>query len=449
MPTPNVTLEELYRGITRPAGKMHKLVIKRIPARFLELDVGFAFRSGVLLPVLPGEVGGTTPKEPKAPPFAVLKQVFDYAAQNPGKKLLIAGHTDTSGSVSVNRVFSEIRANSVYALLRGDRELWAESAERRHEITDIQTILRWAAREHGFGCDPGEIDGVPGPKTRSAQERFRRRYNDEFAGHLRVVGPMTLQDWKAFFDLYEVSLARVLGVAEGKLASKRASLSFLAEPVLGCGEHWPVAGVGVDGLKSATNRRVDFVFFDEDGFPSLQKQDPPGYELYGMSLRFKREVIALRADTEPGLYRLEVQLLDAWHRPCTERKYKLEAATFSAQGVTDHDGFIRHDLPDTLFEVLLTTWTAGDPNGAGSARLLALGELDGLGGSDEARARLEALGYIDPTGTPSAFDIAAALATRDRVLKPDQPDERKPVTEPSESLMAALRRDQAQPGAVT
>ncbi len=291
MPTPNVTLEQLYSGIERPAGKMHKLVLKRIPAHFLELDVGFGFKSGVLLPTLPIDTAPTNSAKRRSPPFFVLKQVFDHAEQNPGKKLLIAGHTDTAGSASVNRTFSQIRASSVYGLLKGDRELWAKSCERRHEVSDIQTILRWAAREHGFGCDPGEIDGLPGPKTLKARERFRQRYNDEFAGHLKVIGPMTLNDWKAFFDLYEVSLARMLGVAEGALSTKRAHLSFVAEPVLGCGEHWPVAGVGIDGLKSTSNRRVDFVFFDEEGFPSLQKQEPPGYELYGMALRFRREVI--------------------------------------------------------------------------------------------------------------------------------------------------------------
>ena len=73
---------------------------------------------------------------------------------------------------------------------------------------------------------------------------------------------------------------------DGQLRSKRSLLSFLAEPTLACGEHFPLQSVGIDGLRSATNRRVDFVFFDEGGFPSLSDQEPPGFDLYGTNLRF-------------------------------------------------------------------------------------------------------------------------------------------------------------------
>jgi hypothetical protein len=287
LPSPNVTLEELRSGIKRPAGKLHQLVLKRIPAHFLELDVGFAFNSGVFLPVAPA---GSQGDKARSAPFEVLRGVFAFAEQNPGKHLLIAGHTDTSGSPSYNRKLSELRAQCLHALLKGDRDAWASVCEQRHAATDIQTILAWAAREHGFGCDPGEIDGAIGPQTAAARERFRTRYNTEFAGNLTVQGPQSQADWKAYYDLYEVSLARMLGVAEGKLASKRSLLQFLAQPTLGCGEHFPVGSVGIDGLRSATNRRVDFVFFDEPGFPSLSAQEPPGRDLYAGDLRFKRQL---------------------------------------------------------------------------------------------------------------------------------------------------------------
>lgn len=347
MPTPNVTLEQLDAGITRPAGKLHQLVLKRIPAQILEGRIGFRHNSAAFLPVPPSRIAEDDATVHPSP-LAVLRCVFDFAQANPGKKLMVVGHTDTSGSPAYNHTLSSLRATGVWALLKGDRDAWADACERRHEIEDIQLLLRWASREHGFGCDPGPIDGKAGPKFLRARERFRKRYNDEFAGHIPVRGPMCMATWLAFFDLFEVSLARVLGVSEGELRTKRGALSFAVEPVLGCGESWPVASVGGDGLKSVTNRRVDFVFFAEEGFPLLQKQEPPGYELYGTQLRFKRHVVV------PEINFVDLRCVSNDGHPIPEADYQVTFADGSQRsGTLDRTGgAVLNDVPPGPLTVL-------------------------------------------------------------------------------------------------
>lgn len=311
--TPNVTLEQLRAGITRVTGTTHQLVIKRIPVRILELRVGFEFNSAVLLPTRPdSEV------EQIAPPFFVLRKVFDYAAENPGRKLLIAGHTDSAGGTALNQKISEHRARSAHALLVGDANAWATSAQQWNKPKDVQTLLKWASTHHGLGCDPGAIDGVLGPRSKRALVRFRKRYNYDFAGQLQENDSLIgVEDWKAFFDLYERFLARVLGTTKDELSSKRSKLTFLGDPVLGCGEHWPAANAKIANADHSADRRVDFVFFDEDGFPPLQPQSPPGYELYGMDLRFRRSMIHCKHDV------LEIRAISVDGHPIPEAAYRV------------------------------------------------------------------------------------------------------------------------------
>lgn len=308
MPDHVVTLDDLRAGISLSTDASHRLVLKRIPAFFLELSLGFAAGSAVFSPA--------RWSDRRASVFVALRKIFVYALRNPDKKLMLVGHSDATESTKL----SEARARNVYALLKGERDEWAELCNAHHQTVDVQSILQWASREHGFACDPGQLDGVPGDWTRTALERFRRRYNDEFSGTLAVRGTVGVADWRAFYDLYEVSLARFLCVPEGELASRRCKLAFCGEPVLAGGGSWPVSRVGVDGLKSATQRRVDAVFVDDESYKPLQAQQPPGSDLYGTHLRFRRSVIALPSDV------MDVRCISNDGIPVPEAEYELTLA---------------------------------------------------------------------------------------------------------------------------
>lgn len=318
MAEPNVTWQQLAEGVTRPDGAVHRLVVERVRAHLLEMeDVCFSFDSVVTLAQPRRTV--TTADGGDLTGIAVIAAALRFGQEHPDKRLLIVGHTDTAGSRSYNRTLSEDRAKNVLALLTGDRDGWATSCQARHRVEDWQRILKWAHQAHGWDCDPGDVDDVYGPMSRQARERFRTRYNEEFGASIAVLGPQGLDDWKAYYDLYDVSIAQLLGVPVADLAGMRQGLSLLDPPTLACGEQWPKDGRTEDGVRSEVNRRVELVFFDQGEVPDMSSETPPGASLYGDERRFPKRRIPIG-----GAAFVELEVVDLSGSAIPDEAYELD-----------------------------------------------------------------------------------------------------------------------------
>ncbi len=263
--------------------KRRKKTIRLEAARkvldLLELqDALFRTDSAVVMPE-GDEPEGAGSEGPAAPPSAVglVATTLRYLEEHPGKRLLVAGHTDTTGSAQYNLPLSEQRARAGLSLLVGDRAAFVEVAEARHEVADYQQILSWVARVLGWPCDPLGIDGAHGPNTTQAIRGFQQTYNESgFAGNpagapLAVSGRVDAATWGAFFDCYEHETARELGLPVSELARLRAPIEPLDPDhfSVGCGEHHPIDGLGKDDYRSELNRRVEVLLFDPGEEPRL------------------------------------------------------------------------------------------------------------------------------------------------------------------------------------
>ncbi|MCP4352342.1 MAG: OmpA family protein, partial [Desulfobacterales bacterium] len=102
-----------------------------------------------------------------------LKAILIHAKDNPEKKILIAGHTDRSGSDDYNFLLSQKRAESIVALLVDDRDSWITLVNESHADEDIQHLMKWIAGFKGWSCDPGAVDGIIGTNTKNAIKVFQ------------------------------------------------------------------------------------------------------------------------------------------------------------------------------------------------------------------------------------------------------------------------------------
>ncbi|MBN1577236.1 MAG: OmpA family protein [Chitinispirillaceae bacterium] len=231
--------------------------------RYLEVENSlFRFDSVAFLPDGHRDEKGAEEQE-KVSGIPVLKEVLLHAAKNPGRKLLIAGHTDASGSDDYNFKLSLKRAQSVYYVLINEKDTWARNADEKHHDKDIQHVLKWAAGRRKWNCDPGDVDGKIGPKTKAAINNFRK------AAGINESESFDVESWKIVFDLYQEELERIMQTDdEAKNAfAKRGELQWAYEGdnrVVGCGELFPKE----EGKKeSQVNRRVEILFFDAGDVP--------------------------------------------------------------------------------------------------------------------------------------------------------------------------------------
>ncbi|HEV8605375.1 MAG TPA: OmpA family protein [Tepidisphaeraceae bacterium] len=203
--------------------------------------------------------------------MSVLAEVLVEARKNPTRKVLIAGHTDTSGSAEYNLPLSAQRAEMVLASLMGDRDRFVELALAKHKVEDHQLILKWIAADRGFACDPGKVDNADGPKTKAAVKEFQKQYNIAFKKAIAEDGIMGKETWGAFFDVYMDELRSVLDVDEAELAELRGNIKFVddSKKSVGCGENFPIEKRGVDNFRSKENRRVETIFFEPDQLPVM------------------------------------------------------------------------------------------------------------------------------------------------------------------------------------
>lgn len=270
----------------RSTGEHHPFQLRRRVAYVLEIeDLHFGHDSAVWVP----HATSSDSANAKVPTgFDALRTCYLHAQEHPDRRILVVGHTDTTGSETYNVELSEKRADSLVFLLLGLREEWAKITHEKHRVDDIQKILQWVHRWRGWDCDPGPIDDREGPRTKKATEDFQKTYNREFGASISVDGIVGKQTWRAIFDLYIKTLAERLATTIAGLAEFRARLRFLddARKAVGCGEYWPIEERRRNDYRSETNRRVEILFVETGQEPRTDchagrsQCDPNRCELY-------------------------------------------------------------------------------------------------------------------------------------------------------------------------
>jgi len=337
-------------------------------------DINFNFDSAVMLP--------------KA--LRSLVCCYLYAQDNPSKLVLIAGHADRTGDFQYNQWLSKKRAENVLNVLLGQRKNWVNSVttsegpiqrkpEGKSKVEDYQTILSWVATKFGWPCDPGTIYRTNAknwqryarmPNNKKAIKAFQESYNKEFHKSIKEDGGMGPETWGAFFDLYLLELAEILGLDSdvSRLETYRSALKFVdGHKILSCGEGHPITRF----YTSEDDRRVEILFFDSQDKPKLDyhpncHEGPLGdpqkvakCELYGKNSIYRRTVMACDPD-----HILFIEVRDYEDNPLSGVKVIIEcepggpafATTPYGTGETNANGvFVVRDVPEGAYVVSVDT----------------------------------------------------------------------------------------------
>lgn len=277
----------LREVLSLPVDELHtiRLPPEAMDAHYVEFDdVFFSFASTALLPETKDH---TPPLNADGEPITGLGlcvAVLQYTEQFDGEKtLLILGHTDTVGSDEENVTLSQWRAQVVYGLVAGDRQAFMDAVDAPH-LTDKQTkakilipdknfVLDWVAQHTGWPCSLAENYNDHWAATNQLQEHYNE-HGAEFGGsaQLDVDRDFGKQTWGAVFDIYQDHIARTLEISHDELRGRQAKIPWTQAQTkhAGCGESHPLDLIGRDGVRSATNRRAEAVFFDPGEAPALE-----------------------------------------------------------------------------------------------------------------------------------------------------------------------------------
>jgi hypothetical protein len=291
----------------------HKIVVERHEEVVVSLaDANFPTGGSILLPAPERE--DLKPGDLRIPTsMAALAAALKYAEKNAGKKLLVAGHTDTVGSASSNQELSELRARSVHLILAGKPSDWAALSLKHHRPFDLQLLLTWLSMWFGYDCAT-PVDGKMGPKTKRALDRYRRAVRAAGMSPGEDKAPLAVADWETFAKHYDTVLAGALKIEPDALAGARGKLAFTTPPALGFGERKPADGDSTDGKARPSNRRVELLFFPPDAVPPLET--PKGADLSYSKRVYKR--IHLPVDPERDIL---LRLVSVDGAPIADQKY--------------------------------------------------------------------------------------------------------------------------------
>jgi hypothetical protein len=274
-----ITRRDADKKWNRPTDQQHRFVLRNFRGYILEVeDVHFHHDSAVLLPDFgPGELSADTPEPDRITGLAILAACYRHANQHASQKILIVGHTDTTGAADYNLTLSQMRADNILYALLGNREQWVNIVQQKHKVEDYQQILTWITYVWGWRCHPGPKDNQLGSRTRAGIEAFQHTYNQEFRASIATDGIVGPQTWGAFFDVYMAVLMDMLETDEAGLASLRQGLRFLSDERqrVGCGENFPIEAPRRDNYRSRINRRVEILFFDPGEEPQMKCHPGP------------------------------------------------------------------------------------------------------------------------------------------------------------------------------
>lgn len=273
--------------ITLKRGMQYNITYKNAVLPVVEMeDVLFRSKSVVFMPN--GSDGSSEKKAPQDDTgtaaqeaitgLDVLKTILLRLQEFPEQKILITGHTDTTGDDVSNQKLGYGRATSLQLALEGEMEDWASLALKTHNDKDVQHILEWASKTKGYNTDPQGVDGAIGKNTKDALERFYTAINTEFSTSFTPTRVVTTEFWNGAFLLYEDALQKLLDTDAAGLAQVRKSLRWMDDKhkSVGCGEYWPIDEASKNNYRSEANRRVEVYFFDKDESVALPC-DPDAY----------------------------------------------------------------------------------------------------------------------------------------------------------------------------
>lgn len=340
-----------------------QIIVHRPEFHILEMT-GICFHEDreILLPdvdPLPAEEPGPE----RVPGLLVMAEVFRFVDKNPDKQIFIAGHTDTVGSDKDNRTLSEDRARNVYLFLSGDENAWANHCQKHFTVEDIKRILTWVATAHPeFNCHPGEINNHMDKETKEARKRFREQFSEQFATPMPTANKQMIDDWLAYFKLYDRSIASLLG-DDPDLLHRRSALKFIEPAFLGFGEEFPNERPDLDKFDSERNRRVEILFFDQDEASQLTDKNSIAAAIYGPKRFMVRHDLAVGFNAAPD--EIAFHLRDQAGNPVGGLEFAFQSpdgvvnmGTLRQDGFVSFKGISRGSCKFRLFGVEATDWEA-------------------------------------------------------------------------------------------
>jgi outer membrane protein OmpA-like peptidoglycan-associated protein len=174
-------------------------------------------------------------------------------ASNPGAAVAVFGHADPTGDDDPNKVLAGRRAYAVYCLLAKKADGWSELAKGatgdKWDLRTTQTMLEHLKDDTGAPYYGGSVDGVDGPKTKTAVTAFQKTAGLKVDG---VAGPKT---HAALYAKYMDGICQVTCAPE----------DFVGDPAdakrqwacVGCGEFNPLLVFGqadADKFAKATDK---------------------------------------------------------------------------------------------------------------------------------------------------------------------------------------------------
>ncbi|MFH1197538.1 MAG: hypothetical protein V1720_17700 [bacterium] len=286
------TIEVIYNKIfgsgksSAVTNKNYEIILKKVKMYILEMeDVLFHLNSAVMMPEDPqgkSSTDGNMDQSDECLKVSGLKALalaYKQIESDPNKLLIIAGHTDTSGTDEFNFKLSEERAENILYLLTVTKEEWAANCYARHKIEDYQQIMKHFEKKLVCGCDPGDVDDKWGPNTKTATKNFFEKTVPEKAAALLTKVENDYKKrwpedaWLPVYDLYSEEIAEALEISTGDLDILRISgVHFVdpSTPYVGCGESFPIEEKEKSNYRSQRNRRVELIFFDKDEVPEMK-----------------------------------------------------------------------------------------------------------------------------------------------------------------------------------
>jgi hypothetical protein len=265
--------------------RKNEVILKMVKMHILEMeDVLFHLNSCVVMPENPqgkSSSDGEMESDDESLDVTGIKAlaiVFKQFEFDPSKRMIIAGHTDTSGTDEFNFKLSDERAKNILYLLIGEKTEWAKLSYGRHKVEDYQQIMKYFEKKLSCKCDPGDIDDKWGDNTRAATKNF---FNKVLPGKSVSMLAKVENDqkkrwpveaWEAVYDLYSKEMADVLEVSESELNTRRTTeIKFVDDKkqFVGCGESFPIESKEKNNYRSQKNRRVEILFFDKDETPEI------------------------------------------------------------------------------------------------------------------------------------------------------------------------------------
>lgn len=350
LPREYATWDQLRWGVDRRTNERHTFIIERAKAHVITLDETHFVASSALVQPAPASEPPKKLSEPYFTGTGILAQAIRHAGEHADHKLLIAAHVPAfagqDGKLGRSAAVraAEQRAALVHALLKGDRGAFVGACAMLSG-GDLARLLIWAARAHGYPCAPAGGTGCTPAAQRDALRGFRAHHAEQSGGAEPGGEPNpTDDDFAAFYQLYERSLARALAVEPDALSGERAKLKFTSPPTLGCGDFHRGPG---------GQSRVELLFFEPSPAPPHFERDIlPGTSIYRDDRYVKRTPLEVTPDPIAICVRMSGMFFD------TNKCFLLRSALRGMRSLIK----LYNEHPDGELLIVGHTDTRGEPD---------------------------------------------------------------------------------------